>query len=1065
MRESAEVAAIDARLTPRAGMSLEALYYQHEGKVADKWSAYLREYDRILTEYRHRPVRLLEIGVQNGGSLEVWARYFQRAEAILGCDINPDCERLRYEDPRIGVFVGDANSDEVQQRILERTRQLEIIIDDGSHRSGDILRSFARYFPHVANGGVFIIEDLHCSYWQEFEGGLFHPHSSMTFLKRLADVINHEHWGVGRSRGDVIRGCLRAYDLTIHDHELGRIHSIEFSNSMCVIRKAATDENVLGTRVIVGAEEPVLDGVRALQAMPRPPSDQSRNGWSTAPLPPEEELPGLRAAVAPLAETRALAERLQAQLNVSEPELARLTSEAVKRDGKLQTLESKIACLEEERTAWSRSLHERELKMSALALDFATALKDKDKDARVARREREANHQKVRKLEEELSKAKAQLAKVQNSVTWKLTRPLRDLSASGAKLSPPGGYHRASRRVRKVLRQGGMAGATKRLLELLMGRAKLAPIPAKKGLPSKVDAKPQVDRRNYEHWLRRFDRLTDEDRAAMVRRIAVFPHKPVISIVMPTYNPNLEWLKQAIESVEHQIYPFWELCIVDDASTHPEVRPFLEQYAGNGSSRVRVQFRNKNGHISRATNTGFEMATGEWIALLDHDDLLREHALFWVVEAINAHENLRLIYSDEDKVLVSGERRAPYFKSDWNPDLFLSHNMICHLGVYRADLIREIGGCRVGFEGAQDYDLALRCIERIERTQIHHVARVLYSWRVHPTSTASSGDVKPYAALAGQRALNEHFVRTGVRAVSEIEPSVSYRTRYEMPADEPLVSLIVPTRNAEKLVRQCVESVVRRTSYLNYEIVLIDNGSDDPQALRYFAELERDGIVQVLRDGRPFNYSALNNAAVRVAKGEFICLLNNDIEVITSSWLTEMVSIGLQPGVGAVGARLWYPDDRLQHGGVILGIKGVAGHSHKGLPRSNRGYMGRAALIQSLSAVTGACLLVRKQVFEAVGGLDEENLKIAFNDVDFCLRLQEAGFRNVWTPYAELYHHESATRGYEDTPEKAARFGRERRFMQARWGELLLQDPAYNPNLTVDHEDFSWAWPPRLPHS
>jgi GT2 family glycosyltransferase len=316
--------------------------------------------------------------------------------------------------------------------------------------------------------------------------------------------------------------------------------------------------------------------------------------------------------------------------------------------------------------------------------------------------------------------------------------------------------------------------------------------------------------------------------------------------------------------------------------------------------------------------------------------------------------------------------------------------------------------------------------------------------------------------MAGKRALDEHFMRRGIRASAELEPSVSYRTRYELPSPQPLVSIIIPTRNAEQLVRQCIESIVRRTTYLNYEILLVDNGSDDPDATRYFNELARDQVIRVVRDDRPFNYSALNNSAVKLAHGEFVCLLNNDIEVISADWLSEMVSIAVQPGVGAVGARLWYPNNLLQHGGVILGIGGVAGHSHKGHPKGNRGYFGRAALIQSYSAVTGACLLVRKSSFEQVGGLNEKELQIAFNDVDFCLRLVEAGYRNVWTPYAELYHHESATRGYEDNPLKVARFGREERYMKVRWGHVLGKDPAYNPNLTLGHEDFRWAWPTRV---
>jgi len=337
---------------------------------------------------------------------------------------------------------------------------------------------------------------------------------------------------------------------------------------------------------------------------------------------------------------------------------------------------------------------------------------------------------------------------------------------------------------------------------------------------------------------------------------------------------------------------------------------------------------------------------------------------------------------------------------------------------------------------------------------------VLYHWRAHAASTAAAGAAKPYAAIAGERALNEHFERTGIKGSFQWVGN-GYRARYALPNVLPLVSLIIPTRNSLSLVRQCIESIIKKTTYENYEIIIVDNGSDDPKALEYFASLTENERIRVLRDDRPFNYSALNNKAVSQAKGEFVGLVNNDIEVISPDWLSEMISIALQPGVGAVGARLLYPDGRLQHGGVVLGIGGVAGHANKYAEPPYQGYFGRTSLIGSYSAVTAACLVVRKSAYLEVKGLNEEDLSIAFNDVDFCLRLLEAGYRNVWTPYAELYHHESATRGEEDSPEKKARFSSEVRYMLKRWAGTLDKDPAYNANLTLTHEDFSLAWPPR----
>ncbi|KWT82710.1 MULTISPECIES: glycosyltransferase family 2 protein [unclassified Variovorax] len=565
---------------------------------------------------------------------------------------------------------------------------------------------------------------------------------------------------------------------------------------------------------------------------------------------------------------------------------------------------------------------------------------------------------------------------------------------------------------------------------------------------------------NYDNWVRKHDTLTPELREKLARRVEAMVGGPLISVVMPTYNPNPAWLREAIESVRAQIYPNWELCIADDASTSKDVREILEAYSCS-DARVKVVFRPQNGHISASSNSAIELATGSWLALMDHDDLLPAHALYCVAECIVANPDVRLIYSDEDKVDEGGHRFGPYFKPDWNVDLFRSQNMFSHLGVLATDLVREVGGFRVGLEGSQDWDLVLRCMERVDQRQIRHIPRVLYHWRVHGESTAKSMGAKPYAAVAGERALNDHLARTGVQGAAEYL-GFGFRVRYALPQVLPLVSLIIPTRNALQLVRQCIESIEGKTSYANHEIILVDNGSDDPSALAYFKELGTRANIRVLRDDRPFNYAALNNAAVAQAKGELVALVNNDIEVITPDWLSEMVSIALQPGVGAVGARLWYPNMTLQHAGVILGVGGIAAHAHRGMPAGREGYGGRAGLIQSFSAVTAACLVMRKSIYEQVGGFDEVNLQVAFNDVDFCLRLSEAGYRNVWTPYAELMHHESATRGKDLSPEKRARFEREVAYMHRRWDHVLQNDPAYSPNLMLAREDFSYAWPPRL---
>ncbi|MDD4904615.1 MAG: glycosyltransferase [Methylobacter tundripaludum] len=646
-----------------------------------------------------------------------------------------------------------------------------------------------------------------------------------------------------------------------------------------------------------------------------------------------------------------------------------------------------------------------------------------------------------------------QATEIRGSTRWRLKSPIRFvgsqllrikivLRASPYALSMCGGYRGLVKHAWRTYKSEGINGIKRRIL---------------------FSASPstQPNYNDYNEWVRRYDLLTDQDRKKIKTQIRRLHNPPLISVVMPVYNPPLNMLEDAILSVQGQLYPNWELCIADDASTDVEVHKLLQRYMDN-DSRIKVVFREKNGHISAASNSALDLVNGEYVALLDNDDLLREHALFWIADAIVSNPDAGLIYSDEDKIDQAGLRYDPYFKPDWNPDLFLSHNMICHLGAYRTELVKKLGGFREGYEGAQDYDLALRCSEQLTPAQIVHVPRVLYHWRSHPGSTAQAGSEKNYALLAGERALNDHFARTQVSAQAKLLDFGMYRAQYAIPKSAPLVSLIIPTRNGLSLIKQCIESLFAKTTYKNFEVLIVDNNSDDPETLDYFASLADNEKIRVLRDERPFNYSALNNAAVQQARGEYLGLINNDIEVISPEWLDEMIGLAIQFGVGAVGARLWYPNDTLQHGGCITGVGGVAGHSHKHLPRGQFGYFARAQLIQTVSVVTAACLVIKKSIYEEVRGLDETNLKIAFNDVDFCLRVREAGYRNVWTPYAELYHHESATRGYEDTPEKKLRFKDEVLYMQKRWGYLLKDDPAYNPNLTLEHEDFSYAWPPRI---
>lgn len=567
----------------------------------------------------------------------------------------------------------------------------------------------------------------------------------------------------------------------------------------------------------------------------------------------------------------------------------------------------------------------------------------------------------------------------------------------------------------------------------------------------------RFDRNNYERWVRRYDTLDKKDRVAIT--LKVLDMKPIlISVIMPISTPDgevsFESLRKTIDSVRAQLYPYWELEIVAGPSLSLLFKQEIQQLC-QGDARIKLQVDVQAGSIFAAFNRSLRKISGQWVSRLGQQDVLSEHALFLVAQAILANPDAAIIYSDEDKIDAVGGRYEPTFKPDWNPDFFLSCNMIGSLAVYQARLVRQLGDLR------SDYDLALHCVEQVKTTQIIHIPKVLYHRRYDDSRKPNILLTAANESAQNQRAITDHFRRTGVDASVDVMDSGIYRVKYGLPLPQPMVSVIIPTRNGLQLIRQCVDSILSKTIYENYEIVIIDNNSDEPATLHYLASLESTERVRILRDPRPFNYSALNNSAVDIALGEYLCLLNNDIEVISPDWLNEMVSFAIQPGVGAVGARLWYPDNTLQHGGVITGMRGVAGHVNRQLSRDSAGYLGRAQSIQSLSAVTAACLVVSKRHYQLVGGLDEKNLSVAFNDIDFCLRLRHAGYRNVWTPYAELYHHESASRGREDTPEKYDRFAQEAQYMLHRWGDELQHDPAYNPNLTLENEDCSLAWPPR----
>ena len=567
-----------------------------------------------------------------------------------------------------------------------------------------------------------------------------------------------------------------------------------------------------------------------------------------------------------------------------------------------------------------------------------------------------------------------------------------------------------------------------------------------------IKIRTRIRQRNQYTWYLLSLKKIEDGKDIKRERAKAFQYRPKVSIIVPVYNTNEKWLRLCIKSLLTQVYDNWELCIVDGGSTKPLVREVLEGYAKQ-DGRIKVKFLTENKGIAGNSNEALALASGEFVGFLDHDDELASSALYEVVKLLNEDREIDFIYSDEDKVSLRGERLDPHFKPDWSADTLYSYNYITHFSVIRKAIIDKLEGFSKGYDGSQDYDLFLRAIEITSK--IAHIPKVLYHWRMVSQSVASSDKVKSYAYVAAKKAIKDSLGRSKTEAEVLDGPFVgSYRVKYKI-LGNPKVSIIIPTRDKVKVLQRCIQSVLDKTEYNNYEILIVDNQSREPQTFRYYEEIGSNLKVRIAKYDEPFNYSKINNYAVSLIDSEYILFLNNDTEVISREWLTAMLEHVQREKVGIAGALLYYPNNTIQHAGVIVGIAGFAGHSHRHFSRNGLGYMRRAKLIQNLSAVTGACLLTKKSVFEEVAGFDE-NYSVALNDVDFCLKIRKSHYLIVYTPYAELYHHESLSRGYEDTEEKKIRFRKEIEFFQRKWRDVLDKgDPYYNPNLTLDKEDFS----------
>lgn len=563
-----------------------------------------------------------------------------------------------------------------------------------------------------------------------------------------------------------------------------------------------------------------------------------------------------------------------------------------------------------------------------------------------------------------------------------------------------------------------------------------------------------ISRRAYKRWIARHETITPADAAAMRADIARFPARPLLSVVMATYETPEPYLRAAIASLQAQLYAEWELCVADDHSSAPHVGRILDEIAAT-DPRVRVVHRPERGHISAASNSALALARGEWVVLMDHDDLLPPNALYELAAEIAAHPEARILYTDEDKIDDHGRRYSPYFKPDFDPDLLLGQNLLNHLTAYRRDLVQTLGGFREGFEGAQDHDLALRATVACGPGAVRHIPRILYHWRQQTGRRSFSESAMTRCVAMARRAIADHLAARGIAADLHPAGSLYHRIVFPLPEPAPLVSIVIPTPNQADRLRTCLDGVLNRTDYPAIEVLVTGT---DPDTVALPKNMESDPRLRIIRSPNPSTPAQITNHAAAEARGDILLLLDSHIEIIAEDWLREIVSHAIRPEIGAVGCRLLHPDGRLRHGGTALGIGDIGAPLLAGARRADHGPFGVLNLLRSTGAVTTACLALRRTVWQQVGGMDATNLPTAFNDVDLCLKIRQHGLRIVWTPFAELYHHENAA---PDGPGRAAPLRHEADAMAARWGDALLNDPYYSPNHAAKAADCTLADQPR----
>jgi|GEM_PF-1555878 len=971
---------------------LQRYFESNDRRLIHKWMHYFEIYDRYFSRFRGTDVHIVEIGIYHGGSLQMWRDYFGPNAKIIGIDIDPRCKQ--FEEEGIEIIIGDQEDRTFLADLREKFPRIDILLDGGGHTMRQQIVTFEELFSHVSENGIYLCEDLHTSYWGEYGGGFRQSDSFIEYSKRLVDLLNAWH-----SRDP---DNFRVTDFT------RSVYSIDYYDSIIVIEKrpiSAPQDRVTGNPSF---EE---DQILKLQ-------DKISNG----------KILEYQKDLVP-ASLQSLVAELNLKILQLEDALQTSQLKLLRADTELQHLRAESQQMKVELEDLQEQLTDTEARLEACQDQAKLKLTIAETEFQIDRTE------KLEKLE----RAQSRITAMESSKFWQIRNSWLKLKGR--------------------LRSSQEDIAPFVIFDLNPPPPQLPPTEAKTDQQLleekivKVEQQTTSPTELYERWIE-CNTPKSEDFKRMAEIMAVLRERPLISIIMPVYNTPEEYLREAIDSVIGQLYPNWELCIADDASTELHVRKVLEKYARK-DSRIKIAFREENGHISRCSNSAVELATGDYIALLDQNDVLPVEALFEVVFLINQYPDADMIYSDEDKLTVDGKRRDPYFKPDWCPDSFLSRMYTGHFGVYRRSIINEIGGFRVGYEGSQDYDLVLRFTEKTDK--IYHIPKILYHGRIYPEAAASVTSTKPNAYIAAEKAITDAIHRRGEpgKVSSKEQYPGIYTIRYEI-SDYKLVSIIIPTKDLGYILNQCIESIFAKTTYPNYEVIVIDNGSNEAYTAKVISNWlnQQPERFKCYSLDVPFNYSKINNYGVEKAKGDFLLFLNNDTEVIVPDWIEGMVEQSQRPSIGAVGATLLYSDGTIQHSGITMGVGSLTEHGHRHFASDSPGFLGQLLAVNNYTAVTGACLMCRREVFEAVGGFNEQ-LAVGYNDIDLCLKMMAQGYHNVLPPHVVLYHYESKSRGFDNTPEKRARFLEETHYIQKRWKSIIEHDPCYSPNLTLRYTDFS----------